>query len=76
VVIKFFSKVDFSASKVVELIQKAYSDAALSRTTISEWHNRLPEGRESVKDNGRSGQPTTIRTDDNIAAIDRMVKED
>ena len=32
--IKFCCKVDFSAAKTAELIQKAYGDAALSRTTI------------------------------------------
>jgi hypothetical protein len=36
VAIKFCCKVDFLATKAVELIQKAYGDAALSRTTISE----------------------------------------
>ena len=41
VAIKFCSKVDFSATKKMELIQKAYSDAALSRTTIFEWHKRF-----------------------------------
>ena len=59
----------------MELIQKAYADAALSRTTTSEWHKRFQESRESVKDE-HSGRPTTSRTDDNIAAIDKMVKED
>jgi hypothetical protein len=34
--IKFCSKVDFSATKAVELIQKAYGDAALSGTTCSD----------------------------------------
>jgi hypothetical protein len=34
VAIKFCCKVDFSATKPVERIQKAYSDAVLSRTTI------------------------------------------
>ena len=41
VMIKFCCKVDFSVTKAVELIQKAYSDAALSRTTIFEWHKRF-----------------------------------
>jgi len=58
-VIKFCCKVNFSATKTVELIQKAYSDAALSRTTIFEWHTQFQEGRESVKDDKRSGRPTT-----------------
>ena len=38
------------ATKTVELIQKAYGDAALSQTSIFEWHKRFREGKESVKD--------------------------
>jgi len=38
VVIKFCCKVNFSATKTVELIQKAYGDTALSQTKIFEWH--------------------------------------
>jgi len=75
VAIKFCCKFDFSATKTVEMILKAYGDAALSRTTIFEWHKRFREGRESVKDDELSGRPTS-RTDDNIAAIDKMFKED
>ena len=41
VAIKFSLKVDFSTTKTVELIQKAYGEAALSRTTIFEWHKRF-----------------------------------
>jgi hypothetical protein len=77
VAIKFCCKVDFSATKTVELIQKAYGDATLSRTTIFEWHKRFRVGRESAKHDERSGRPKTSRTDDNIiAAVDKMVKED
>jgi len=76
VAINFCCKVDFSATETVELIQKAYCDAALSRTTIFEWHKRFREGRESVKNDERSGRPTTRRTDYNIVAIDKMVKGD
>jgi predicted Na+-dependent transporter len=36
VAIKFCCKFDFSATKAVKLIKKAYGDAALSRTTICE----------------------------------------
>ena len=60
----------------MELLQKAYGDAALSRTTIFEWQKRFREARESVKYDECSGRPTTSRTDDNIAAVDKMVKED
>jgi hypothetical protein len=60
----------------VELIQKSYVDAALSRTTIFEWHKPFREGRESVKDDENTGRPTTSRTNDNNAAIYKMVKDD
>ena len=76
VAIKFCRKVDFSASKTVGLIQKAYGDAAFSRTTILAWHKWFREGRGSVKDDERSGQSTKSRNDYNIAVIDKMVKED
>jgi len=42
--IKFCCKVDFSATKFVEVIQKAYDVAALSRITIFEWHERFQRG--------------------------------
>ena len=76
VAIKFCCKFDFSATNTVELIQKACGDAALSRTTIFGWHERFRKGRESVKDDERSGHPTTSQINHNIAAIDKMVKED
>jgi len=74
--LNFAVKSIFAATKTVELIQKVYGDAALSRKTVFEWHKRFREGRESVKDDERSGRPTTSRTYANIAAIDKMVKED
>ena len=41
VAIKFCCKADILASKTMELIQKTYGHAAISRTTIFEWHKRF-----------------------------------
>ena len=57
----------------LELAEKAYDDAAISRTTIFEWYKRFREGGESVKDDERSGRPTTSRTGD-IGAVDKNGK--
>jgi hypothetical protein len=46
VAIKFCCTVGFTATKPVELIQNAYGDAALSRTTIFEWHKLFREGSQ------------------------------
>ena len=75
VAIKLCCKVDFLSTKTVEPIQKAYGDAALSRTTIFGWHKRFREGRGSVKDDKLSGRPTTSRTDDNIAPSTKWSKK-
>jgi hypothetical protein len=75
VAIKFCCKVDFLDTNTLELIQKAYSDAALSRTTIFYFYKQFREGRESMKDDECSSRLTTSWTDD-ITAIDKMVKED
>jgi len=74
VAIKFCCKVNFSATKT-GTDSEGLRDAALSRKTIFEWHKWFWEGRESVKDNERSGRPTTSWTDDNITAVDKMVKK-
>jgi hypothetical protein len=64
--IKFCCKVDFSATQAVELVQNAYGDAALCRTTISERHERFRVGRESVKGDEHTGRLTTSQTGDNM----------
>ncbi|XP_011706123.1 PREDICTED: putative uncharacterized protein FLJ37770, partial [Wasmannia auropunctata] len=76
VAIKFCCKADFSAAKTFELIQKAYGESALSRISVFEWHKRFREGRETVKDDERSGRPTVTRTNENIAAVAKLIKED
>jgi hypothetical protein len=65
VAIKFCCKADISASKAVELIQKTCIDAAVSQT-IS----------ESAKDDECRRQPTTSRTNNNIATITKMIQDD
>lgn len=74
--IKFCYKAGFSASESVELFKKAYGDGSASRTTIFEWFKRFRDGRESLKDEERSGRPTSSRNADNIAAVEEMIKED
>jgi hypothetical protein len=60
--IKFCCKVNFSDKISVELIQMAYVDAELSRTTMFDLHKRIWEGRESVKEDESGDRPTTSRT--------------
>jgi len=42
---------------------------------IYKWVKRFSEGRESVTDDERSGQPATSRTEENIAKVRQIVRE-
>lgn len=59
VCVKFCFKLGKSSSETFELLQQAFGDNVLSRTTCFEWFKRFKEGRTSVKDNERPGRPST-----------------
>jgi len=46
-----------SAVETIELINKAYGSAAMSRANVYRWYARFRDGREDVKDDARSGRP-------------------
>ena len=47
----------------------------MKKTTVYKWVKRFSEGRESATDEQRSGQPATSRTEENIAEIHQIVRE-
>jgi len=74
--IKFCVKAGKSAVETIELINKAYGSAVMSRANVYRWYARFREGREEVKDDARSGQTSTTKTDENVESICRLVTED
>ena len=47
----------------------------MKKTAVYKWVKRFSEGRESVTDEERSGQPATSRTEENIAKVSQIVRE-
>ena len=47
----------------------------MKKTVVYKWVKRFSEGRESVTDEERSGRPATSRTEENIAKIREIVRE-
>ena len=74
--IKFCVKAGKSAVETIELINKAYGSAAMSRAIVYRWYARFRDGREDVKDDARSGRPSTDRTDENVESVRRLLTED
>jgi len=74
--IKFCVKAGKSAVEVIELINKAYGSAAMSHALVYRWYARFRDGREDVKDDARSGRPSTARTDGNMESVRHLLTED
>jgi len=67
--IKFCVKIGKSAIQTLALLTVAYGEYAMKKSRVFEWHRRFKEGREDVQDDPRSGQPKTVRTDENVDRV-------
>ena len=54
---------------------KAYGEHTLSRSQVFKWYKAFSEGRESIKDEPRSGRPTS-KTDNNVDKVRALVRSD
>jgi len=73
--IKFLVKLGKSGNEIREMLVQVYGDNAVKKTANYKWVKHFSEGRESVTDEKRSGQPATSRTEENIAKIHEIVCE-
>ena len=46
--------------ETMEILVKAYGDAAMKRTALHKWYSRYEHGYERVMDEQRSGRPTSV----------------
>jgi transposase len=76
VAITFCVKAGKSAVETIELINKAYGSAAMCRANVYRRYARFRDGREGVKDDARSGRPSTARTNENVESVRHLLTED
>jgi len=57
------------------MLVKVSGDNVMKKTAVYKWVKRFSEERESVTDEGRSGRPATSRTEENIAKLRQIVRE-
>jgi len=53
-------------------ISASFWDNAMKKTAVYKWVKNFSEGRESVTDEERSGQPATSRTEENVAKFVKL----
>jgi transposase len=64
--IKFLVKLSKSGPEICQMLQQAYGEDALKRSTAFKWVHHYREGRRDPSDSKRSGRPSTSRSDENI----------
>ena len=57
------------------MLVQVYGNYAMKKTAICKWVKRFSEGRESVTDEEKSGWPATSRTEENIANVRQILRE-
>jgi len=61
--------------EIRKMLVQLYWDNAMKKTAVYKWVKRFSKGRESVTDEERPGWPATSRTEENIAKICQIVRE-
>ena len=54
--IKLCFKLGKNATEMYGMLQTAFGASCMNRASVFEWHKRLKEGRESVRDDGRKSE--------------------
>ena len=72
--VKFCVKLGKSTTETFSMLNTAYGDVAMKRATCFRWHKRFKNGRLSVKDDERSGRPSTSTDDPHIDKINTLVR--
>jgi len=71
---KFCFKLQKSAKETHEMLKLVYGDAAVTTKTVYRWFERFRNGFESVEGEGRSGRPSTSKTQENVERVSKMFR--
>jgi len=73
--IKSLVKLGKSGNEIRERLVQVYGDKPMKKAAVCKWVKRFSEGRESVSNEERSGRPATSRTEENIAKVGQIMRE-
>ena len=59
-----------------KLFKEVYSKDVMLRTQIFEWDKHFEKGCKEVEDDPKMGQPSTMRTDENVTKVKQLVQSD
>jgi len=71
--IKFCFLNGINAAETLKMLEKAYGDRALPKSTTYDWYKLFKEGRERVEDEECLGRPSTSTDDAHIQKVKELV---
>jgi len=74
--IKFCVKLGETGIETFNKLKQAYGEHTLSRSQVFKWFKEFSEGRESIKDEPRSGRSSTAKIDNNVQILGALVRSD
>jgi len=74
--IKFCQRLGDTQVEIIQKIQQAFGDDAMSITRIKEWYNCFKDGSTSVDSEPRHGRPSTSQNDNVINQVQTLVMQD
>ena len=75
-IIKFFTRKGLNATEISKKLDSVYKDDAPSYRTVVKWVTEFKEPKCAFEESPRTGRPSTITTDQNIEAVERIVMPD
>ena len=75
-VIEFCVKLGKSGNEMLEMLWQAYGGETLSPAAVFQWWRYFKDGNMQVIDKARSGRPSTVVTDINIAKAAGLFEND
>jgi histone-lysine N-methyltransferase SETMAR len=63
-------------TKIHNALHEVCGDSAMDRSTVSRWATRFREGRVSIQDDPRSGQPVTETDDTSVVIVSTLLEDD
>ena len=75
-IIKFFTQKGLNATEISMQLDNVYKDSALSYRIVVKWMTEFTNPERGVEVAPRMGRPSTITTDENIEAVERIVVHD
>ena len=75
-VMKFFTRKGLNAIEISKELENVYKDSAPSYRTVAKWVAEFKDPECDFEDAPRMGRPSTITTQENIEAVERIVIRD